>query len=90
MAKVIFNYKSIDTTILCKTDETFKSIKERLKTKLKEDISKTFILYNGKCINEEQTFKEVANIFYRERNTINVILLEEDNLPKKDKFVISK
>ena len=90
MAKVIFNYKSIDTTILCKTDETFKSIKERLKTKLKEDISKTFILYNGKCINEEQTFKEVANIFDRERNTINVILLEGDNLPKKDKFVISK
>lgn len=90
MAKVIFNYKSIDTTILCKTDETFKSIKQRFETKLKEDISKTLMLYNGDCINEELTFKEIAKKFDKERNTMNVILLEGENPPIKDKFIISK
>ena len=60
-AKAIINYKGVDTTVLCKTNDKFKDIFNNFGEKINEDVSKIIFLYNGNKINEELKYEEIIN-----------------------------
>ena len=89
MSLVIFSYNGIETTIQCKKDDKICDIinKFKLKSNIKND--DIYYLYDGhKIINLDLSFYNQANLFDKERNQINIIVI--DNKEKSIKEVSIK
>ena len=91
MAKVIFNYKGLDTIIHCGFKEKIKNILQNFF--IKNSLEKTEInfLYNENNINEELTFEQIANTKDKKRKTINILVKDviENNIIENNKIVNS-
>ena len=82
MAKVIFNYKGLDTMIHCGIKEKIKNIFQKFI--INNSLEKTEInfSYNENNINEELTFEQIANTKDKKRKTMNILVKNviEDNI----------
>ena len=92
-AQIIFIFKGIKTIVPCSTNEKIRNILERLTSKMEIEINKVFCLYNGKIINENINFEELANKEDKLMKTLNIVLCKinnntNDNM-KKSKEIIS-
>ena len=74
MAKVIFNYKGIETIIQCNINDKIKDIYKRYETKIGINISKLFFIYNGNQINNNLKLNEIINEEDKKRNIINILV----------------
>ena len=76
MSKIIFNYHGQDTTILCKSDEKLKKIIKKFSEKIQVNMNKIYVIYNGKIVDEELKFNEIAKKEDQERKIMNVLVEE--------------
>ena len=79
MSKVIFNYEGNNTTVLCQENEKMTEICKRFGNKTQIDINNLYFLYNGKIINIELRYDEIANRFDKERKEISILVLDINN-----------
>lgn len=94
MAEIEFIYNANKTTIQCNTYDKTKDIINKFLIKCNKKPNTLYFLYNGKEINEDLTFIEIANQIDKKRNKISVIvndIISENqlatNLPKS-KYII--
>jgi len=90
MAKVIFNYKGIETIIQCNLNDKIKDIYKKYEAKNEIDISKLYFLYNGNKINDNLNLNEIINEEDRKRNIINILVNENNEAIIKENEIISK
>ena len=90
MAKVIFNYKGIETIIQCNINDKIKDIYKRYKTKIGIDISKLFFIYNANQINDNLALNEIINEEDKRRNIINILVNEINKTIINENEEISK
>ena len=79
-AKVIFNHRGNKYTILCKTMEKMRDIIQKYINKNPINLDEKFFLYNGKIINEELNFEKIINNEDKGRNSIEIIVVENENI----------
>ena len=90
MAKVIFNFKGVETIIQCNINDKIKDIYKKYETKIGEDISKLFFIYNGNKINDNLNLNEIINEEDKRRNIINILVNENNETIIKENEIISK
>ena len=74
MVEIEFIYKTNKSIIQCKENEILKDIIKRYRTKIMKDGDKLFFLYNGFKINEEYSFKELANNLDKENKKMIILV----------------
>ena len=90
MAKVIFNYKGIETIIQCNINDKIKDIFKRYEAKIGKDISKLLFLYNGNKINDNSILNEIINEEDKRRNIMNILVNENNETIINENIIISK
>ena len=80
--KITLDYNGTKTTIHCNRNEKIRNIMKRYGDKVEIDINKVYLLYNGKKVNEELSFEELAN---KEDKMMNIIINEINNENKMNK-----
>ena len=78
MAKVIFMFKGIQTTIQCLKEDKMESICKKFTTKVDQDINTLCFIYNGTQINLKLSFEQQANNLDKDSNSMNVLVDEID------------
>ena len=80
MSQIEFIYNGVNTVIQCNRDEKLKDICQRFKLKVNLAPNKLlFYSYNGRVVtNDELKFVEIANTEDKNRNQMNVIVIESD------------
>ena len=78
MSKVIFNYKGENTIVLCQENEKMIEICKRYGNKIQIDINDLYFLYNGKIINIELRYDEIANRFDKERKEVAILVINKN------------
>ena len=73
-ASVIFTFKDKETVIECLTTEKLINICKRYISKIKDDISRLYFMYNGNIINKESTYEELK--IEKDKNSINILVGE--------------
>ena len=77
--KIIFAFKGMKTIIKCDKVEKMRNIIKRYGTVVEIDINKIYLVYNGKKVNEELSFEEIANKQDKKMNMMNIIIYEKNN-----------
>ena len=94
MSEVEFTYKGTSTIIQCNQDDTFKAILEKLFAKIEINPDTIYYLYSGKVLEkkEGQTFSSMANKLDKERNKMNIQILDSEKPEEKgpDSLIKSK
>ena len=93
MAKVVFNYNGINTTITCDYNEKIKRICQNFCTKANIDKNDIFFTYGGNAgnqFNEELTFIQMANNFDKENRQMNVLVQKLNKSNSESKFIKPK
>ena len=80
MSKVIFNYKGNNTIVLCQENEKMIEICKRYGNKIQIDINDLYFLYNGKIINIELRYDEIANGFDKERKEVSILVINKNTV----------
>ena len=78
MAKVIFTYNGIETSIQCLKEDKMKNICNKYVSKTNININSLLFLYSGNTINFELSFKDQANKIDRERNVMNILVYKQN------------
>jgi len=100
MAKVILNYKGIETEIQCNLNNKIIDIYKKYANKIGINISKVFFIYNGniiddnnlilnEIINEEDKRRKILNILVNENDENDEIIIKE-NTKTKNKMICPK
>ena len=87
MTTVIFSLNGVDFKIQCLIYETLGEIINRFNNKSEKDkidINKDQLLYNGKLINLDLTFFQLANRSDKERKVIHILVYKNDNKKSKN------
>ena len=74
MVEIEFIYKTNKATIQCQENEILKEIIKRYSIKIMKNVDKLFFLYNGIKINEEYSFKELANNLDKENRKMSILV----------------
>jgi len=92
MVEIEFIYNAKKTSIQCQENEILKNIIKRYSTKIMKDVDKLFFLYNGFKINEEYSFKELANNLDKEKKKMIILVndIESESFKNKDNIKKSK
>ena len=91
MAEIIFNYRGIETKILCNINEKIKEVIEKYVNKVGIDISKLYFIYNGNKINDNNLIlNEIINEEDKRRNIMNILVNENNITIIKDDKIKSK
>ena len=90
MANVIFNYKGKETIIQCNLNEKIKDILKRYTNKIEIYISKLYFIYNGNKINDNLILNEIINGEDKRRNTMNILVFENNEAIIKENQIKSK
>ena len=90
MANVIFNYKGKETIIQCNLNEKIKDILKRYTNKIEIYISKLYFIYNGNKINDNLILNEIINGEDKRRNTMNILVYENNEAIIKENQIKSK
>ena len=84
MAKVILNYKGVETEIQCNLNEKIKDIFKRYANKVEVDISKVYFIYNGNKIDDNIILNKIINEEDKRRNIMNILVNENIKTIIKD------
>ena len=79
MAEILFTYKGIPISILCKKEEIMKDIFKKFATKINSNENNFYFLYGGKQINEQLTFNQQAKKIDLERKQMNILVYDKNN-----------
>ena len=80
MAEVEFIYDGINTIIQCLMDEQMKEIIKKFQIKrMIEDRNDLIFLYDGKMLNMDLSFQDIANNIDKKRKKMNIIVNYEDH-----------
>ena len=90
MAKVIFNYKGIETEIQCNINEKINDIFKNYINKIGYDISKVYFIYNGNKINVNLILNEIINKEDKRRNIMNILVNENIKTIIKENKIVSR
>ena len=91
MAKVIFNYKGLETEIQSNLNQKIEDILTKFANKRKIDISKVYFIYNGNIIdNNNLILNEIINEEDKTRNIMNILVNENVKIIIKENIVKSK
>ena len=75
--QIVLNYNGVNTTMQCRKDEKLKDIFKNFILKTSSEDKILIYMYNGNTIqNEELTFNEIANSEDKERNEMNILVVE--------------
>ena len=74
MAQATFILNNLPTVIQCDRKEKMKKFIDKYSSKLGEDISSLFFLYNGKMLNDTLTFDESANSMDKEAGKMSILV----------------
>ena len=78
--QIEFSYDGINTILQCKANEKLENILKNFKSKAKD--KKLIYMYNDiKLQNEELTFNEIANPVDKERKKMNILVVEDIDIP---------
>ena len=75
----VFNFKGQDLIIQCLKYDKMKDICQKCADKLKMDINSLYFIYGGTMVNFQLSFIQQANIFDKERNTMNILVNINEN-----------
>ena len=75
----VFNFKGEDLIIQCLKYDKMKDICQKCADKLKMDINSLYFIYGGTMVNFQLSFIQQANIFDKERNTMNILVNINEN-----------
>ena len=89
MAKVIFMFKGIQTTIQCLKEDKIETICKKFTAKVDQDINSLLFIYNGTQINLKKSFEQQANKLDKESN-IMFILVEGFDQIDQDEIIYPK
>ena len=78
MAKVIFSFDGIQTSIQCLKEESMKNICNKFSTKIGIDVNSLLFIYGGSQINFELSFQQQANLIDKTRNEMNILVYKQD------------
>jgi len=88
MAKVIFDYESLQINIKCNVNDKMKDIINKFLIKIEnKEQNILYYLYNGTRINEELTFNEQANEYDKNRNKMNILVTNNENKSENKKII---
>ena len=92
MVEIEFIYNDKKTSIQCQENEILKDIIKRYSTKIMKDVDKLFFLYNGFKINEDYSFKELANNLDKENKKMIILVndIESESIENNDNIKKSK
>ena len=79
MSKVEFNYRGINTIVLCKENEKMEEICKKYTSKTLIDINNVYFLYNGNQINLQLTYNQLINNIDRQREMMSVLVYNINN-----------
>ena len=79
MAEVIFVYKGQKTIIQCLKEDKISDICLKFTSKINININNIIFLYNGKIINMELKYNEIANKIDNNSNIMNIIVYDKEN-----------
>ena len=95
MNKVEFNYNDIKFIVQCNKEDKMKEVINKFLNKSGKNKKNIFFIYNGQIINEDLIFNKCANSLDRNRNYMNVLVLESQieevsNLIKSNYIICPK
>ena len=80
--QIEFSYDSANTILQCKSDEKLNNIFKNFKFKNKVEDKKLIYMHNDIALqNEELTFSEIENPLDKERNKMNILVIEDIDVP---------
>ena len=90
--EIEFTYNGAPFIIQCEKDVKIKDIYKSFRYKAKAEGKQLIYLYNGaKLENDELTFNDLANRLDKDRNKMNILVIEgEGQLPHQDNIIKSK
>ena len=89
--EVDFAFEGTNTTIQCGNNDKLKNIYENFKRKTSSEGKQLFLMYNGNTINNyDLSFDEIANFQDKERNKMNILVIEGEGNPEPQKDCIKK
>ena len=90
MASVIYTYNGKRTIIQCNYQDKFKEINTRFIIKSGININDVYFIYNGKELNNDYSFNEVANEIDKKKKEMNILVLEKNVEIIKENIIKSK
>ena len=90
MAKVIYTYNEMQTTIQCDVQDLLRDINKKFLTKVETELDKVYFLYDGDKVKEDLTFQEAINDMDKESNTMRVLVNEINKESTKEVFMKSE
>ena len=90
MASISFLYNGIETIIQCTTNETMENICNKFSNKIALNINNLQFLYGGQKIDFNFKFYEQANSLDKERNKMNILVYDNNNINKNNSLIVSK
>ena len=79
MAKVIFSFNGIQTSIQCFKEDKMATICKKFATKIDADINSLYFLYGGIKINLDLSFDQLANPIDKSSNSMNILVYQFEN-----------
>ena len=79
MTKVEFNYAGQTISILCKENDKFENIINRFCVKMNKSKDNFLFLYGGSIINQNATFKNIANSIDKQRGKMSILVSDISN-----------
>ena len=91
MAQIDFFFNGFKTTIQCNINDKFKDIINNYASKTGNNINKVYYLYSGQKIeNYELTFNDISNEIDKERNKMNIQIINGENINENNNKIKSK
>ena len=76
---VIFTYEGSNVSIQCLQNEKMRDICQRYGTKIGINFNSLLFLYSGNQLNLELSFKDQANSFDKQNNTMKILVYKNEN-----------
>ena len=90
MVEIEFNYNNNKNIIQCNKNEKMKDIFNRFINKINIDGNNIYYIYSGNIINEELKYEEIVNVEDKNRNKMNILVIDRnDNNNIENKIIKS-
>ncbi len=79
MAKVIFNFKGVELTIQCTTEEKMENIFQKFYQKVQMELKNFLFLYNGSLVKRDLTFEKQMSTQNKAKNKMIILVFDINN-----------
>ena len=91
MLTIAFIFNGVETIIQCLKNDKMKDICNKFLSKVHLDINNLYFIYGSNILNLESTYDEIVNEIDKERNSMKVLVYENNNkIIKNDGIIKSK